>query len=59
MFTKATMPSTVLGACDKTEKSPLPLCNLHYDEGSYQKNIKNNKKFQNIIKSSSLYETEK
>ena len=43
MFTKATVPSTVLGACGKT-KCSLPLCNLHYDEGSYQKNTKNKKK---------------
>ena len=47
MFTKATMTSTVLGACDKTKKSPLPLCNLHYDEGSYQKILK-------IIKNSKI-----
>ena len=58
MFTKATMPGTVLGACDKTEKNSLPLCSLHCDTGDIKMYIyvKRKKKLQNERKSCSLYE---
>ena len=59
MFTKATVPSTVLGACDKTKKVPCHYATCTMMREVVKKILKIRKKFQNKIKSSGLYETKK